>query len=107
MSTTKKTLVVKISHDVSQMDTITIELLKAAIKAQGIDNGLAEDQIDFDLLYSNEESRVLRMLRGAGLELKATDEEIKAAEKLDGYQEFLSLFSSLYGDDGEMVCDEE
>lgn len=110
MSNTKKTLVVKLSYDVTGTDNAALELIKMAMRVQCMAQGIKEDQIDFELLYSNEENRVLQLLQSVRSEFKVSDAEIAEAEKSDGYQEFLSLFNSIYGDEeaeDEITYDEE
>ncbi len=113
---TKKILVTKISQDVSGMSDTVIELSKALLRQQGIDNGLTEDQIDFEVLYSNEEDRVTSMLKAVQSEFKAastalelsraSEEEIAEAEKSDGIAEFLRLVFSGFFDEDEESEDE-
>ena len=55
MMNAKKTLIIKISHDVSEMSDISLEFAKMAMRMQGISQGLKSDQIDFEVIKAEPE----------------------------------------------------
>lgn len=121
MYPTKKTLVVKIFHDVTKMSDEQLNLLKEAIRVQSAMQGFREDQVDFETQYSNEECRTLTLLptvqpddigealiQGLASRINARAVEIAAQEKHNAYQDHWNFLSSLDPDDGaEVVHDEE
>jgi len=89
MLNTKKTLIVKISYDVSSVPDAAIPHYKAGMKATALASGLKEDQIDFEVIESNE------------------DQEESSGDVM--FVLLRSLFERILGndDDDEVVHDEE
>jgi hypothetical protein len=119
MSNTKKTLVVKIFHDITGMSNEQLELLKEAIRVQSAMQGFREEQIDFETQYSNEE-RTLTLLptvqpdditetliQGLASRINARAVEIAAQEKHNAYQDHWDFLKNLEPDDGEEVTYDE
>jgi hypothetical protein len=96
---TKKTLVAKLSFDITGSDTLT-EMMKAVLRQSFIEGGFTEDRIAFEVLVENEEDLVTSMLKAVQSGAPASEEEIAESEKSDGIGDFLSLFNSLF-EDGE------
>lgn len=103
MNTTKKTLVVKISHDVSQMSDLSLEFAKMALRLQGMAQGIKSEQIDFEVIKDGTEP---------------TEAEINDGNTRR--QEIINFFDSVFGsnededdeddddeDEDEIIHDEE
>ncbi len=109
---TKKTLVAKLSFDVTNKSDTLIELTKAVIHQTFIEGGMEARDINFEVLATNEEDRVASMFKAVQNEFKAAstalelsranEEEITESEKSDGIADFLSLvFSGFFDEDEE------
>jgi len=98
---TKKTLVVKISTDVTGKSDILIEMHKSLIRQSLIEGGMENEDISFEVLVSNEETALASMLKAVQSEFQAasaalfaeqaTADEVAEAEKSDGFGDFLRL----------------
>ncbi len=102
MINAKKTLVVKVSHDVSEMSDLALEIAKMATRIQGLSQGLRSDQIDFEVIKE---------------ETEAKPTEAEKNDAIPAHQAIIDLFNSAFGshedddedddDEDEAVYDEE
>lgn len=108
----KKTLVARYYIDASEMDDAVIDAYKTLLRhgAKGMD---IVEKVDFEVLYSNEQSTVDRMLQSVRSEFLKNDTpseneaEVAEAEKSDGLMGFLRLLRSEDAEENEETDEAE